>query len=293
MAKRKLTSSHKQESFSLPFDIPPEIWIAVIAQLIKLGWLAWGKAPESLDGLADDVHWPAIKKAVAKFQAWAGLEVDGYPGDITQHSLFQPRICGVPDAMGVDGSCKWPHREVTVAIVNSLPGISDGDFQQSWLWAAEQIDRSCGATLIYKANVRTANIVITVANLGGPNGVLADQVLPCGFPANGSARMRVDSSELWSAGSPPWQGRGTIPLALVLLHEGLHGMGVPHRSPGPGGPAVMDPTLNTNLIKLQPWDIQELVTRYGPPEIPAPPPVPEMWGTAILDGAPVYVKMKT
>src|SRR5207253_1984094 len=135
-----------------------------------------------------------------RYQRWAGLKPDGVPGPVTLHHLRQPRWCGTPDAMGADQVCKWPQLDVTWNIAGSLPGLSDADFRAAIQWATEQWNAACGIRLAYGANARTVNVLLTVANLGGPGGVLADQQLPCGASTNTQLIGRYDTSELWYAG---------------------------------------------------------------------------------------------
>jgi hypothetical protein len=255
----------KCAALSLPRD--PAVWLEVIRRLIELGWLIWGAKEIALDRKGNV---PAVaKRALKRYQRWTGLEPDGVPGPVTLHHLRQPRLwCGTPDALGAEQVCKWPQREVTWNIAHSLPGISDSDFKAAVEWGAGQWNANSGLRLRYAANLRTANIRLTVANLGGPGGVLADQELPCGASANTSLRGRYDRSELWHAGELPVPD-GYVPLRLTALHELGHGVGLPHHAPG-GDPAVMDPNLNTALTALQPWDIDQARLRYGAPVDPPP-----------------------
>jgi hypothetical protein len=258
----------RKAALNLPKD--PVVWLEVIRRLIELGWLIWSGKEIALDRRGNA---PAeAKRALKRYQRWAGLEPDGIPGPVTLHHLRQPRLwCGTPDALGAEQLCKWPQREVTWNIVHSLPGVSDADFKAAVQWGADQWNANCGVSLRYKTNGRTTttNIRLTVANLGGPGNVLADQELPCGATANASLRGRYDRSELWHAGELPVPD-GYIPLRLTGLHELGHALGLPHHAPGVV-PAVMDPSLNTTLIRLQPWDIEQSQLRYGPPLSPGPP----------------------
>jgi hypothetical protein len=249
-----------QQHFEFPSD--PEVWLEVIRRLIELGWLIWGNKKIEL-GPKDDPP-PQVRRALRRYQRWAGLQPDGVPGPMTLRRLREPRLwCGTPDALGAQQLCKWPQRDVTWNIAASLPGVSDGDFKTAIDWAAGQWNAVCGIRLAYGPNARTANLLLTVANLGGPGAVLADQELPCGAKAGARLRGRYDRSELWDAGELPVPG-GFVPLRLTGLHELGHAIGLPHHAPG-GVPAVMDPSLNTALTSLQDWDIAQAQTRYGKP----------------------------
>ncbi len=264
----------KKRHVSLPFEIWPDVWAEIITWLIRLGWLAWSKqvkiTTDSVPKLAE-VHWDAILRAVGKYQYWAGLKDDHYPGPVTQHHLFQPRICGTPDAMGLDQTCKWPHTNITYSVLNTLPGVSDADFKAAAEWAMNRWDAVCGLKSEYKATLRTANVILTVADLGGPGGVLADSMLPCGASPTDTMQQRYDSREVWYAGlGTPTQGR--ISLPAVIAHELGHAIGIPHLDPnGPVG--LMQPFYRPNVLDLQQPDVAQAVERYGVNE-PTPPPVP-------------------
>jgi len=274
MARKK-----PKQALSLSFDIPPEVWATIIMRLVQLGWLAWSKqvkiTPQSAAKLVD-VHWEAIRRAIRKYQSWASLLPDEYPGPVTQHSLFQPRICGTPDSVQAVGEpCKWPHKEITYSVLGTLPGVGDADFKAAAERAAKQWDDACGVGMFYKVNLRTANVILTVADLGGPGGVLADSMLPCGAAANDVMQQRYDSREIWFAGEgPPLQGR--IHLEAVIAHEMGHALGLPHLAPN-GPVALMQPFYRGDILRIQPPDAAEVVTRYGantPPSPPPPPPPP-------------------
>jgi hypothetical protein len=248
--------------------------LEVIRRLIELGWLIWGGKTISL-GPQGRVP-PQAKQALKRYQRWAGLKPDGIPGPVTLHHLREPRLwCGTPDALGAEAVCRWPQHDVTWNIAGALPGVSDGDFRAAIEWAAGQWNTVCGIRLAYGANARTVNVLLTVAHLGGPGDVLADQEMPCGARPSSRLRGRYDQSELWHAGELPVP-RGFVPLRLTGLHELGHALGLPHHAPG-SVPAVMDPSLNTALVGLQEWDISQAQVRYGKPATPGPGPTPGPW----------------
>ncbi|MCH8905829.1 MAG: matrixin family metalloprotease, partial [Candidatus Heimdallarchaeota archaeon] len=182
-----------------------------------------------------------------KFQKWAGLKVDGIAGPITARHLMAQRICGTPDAMS-GRICKWPMKGVTWAIADSLPGVSDAAYKAAAAWATRQWNQSCGIALKYTVKNRTANLLMRVANLGGPGDSLADSQLPCGANSSSQILQRYDASEPWyaGAGQPP---NGKISLRAVCVHELGHAIGIGHLQPG-GPRAIMQPYYRPDLLKL-------------------------------------------
>ena len=230
-------------------------WLTILQKLIELGWLIWGKAKAPNER--------AILTAVKRYQQWAGLEPDGYPGPVTQHHLDAPRICGTPDAViGQATTCKWPHRGISWGVFSQLPGVGIAEFQAAAEWAIGRWAAVCNITP--KMASGRVNIAMTVANLGGPGGVLADSQLPCGASPSAMMRQRYDSSELWYAGegTPP---AGRISLRAVVLHELGHALGIEHLSPN-GPMAVMQPYYRPDVLDLLPPDIAQAVGRYGEPQ---------------------------
>src|SRR5262245_25044844 len=191
----KKTKSHAFNAAPGQLQVPgnPAVWIEVIRRLVELGWLIWGgKAP----GINNRGIIPShAKRALRRYQRWAGLTPDAVPGPVTLDHLRRARgWCGTPDAVGADTRCKWPQDNVSWNIAGSLPGVPDSDFRSAIEWASQQWNAACGVRLTYKGNTRAVNVLLTVANLGGPGGVLADQELPCGARANTRLMGRYDLS---------------------------------------------------------------------------------------------------
>ena len=214
--------------------------------------------------------------ALRRYQKWAGLKVDGKAGPVTRHSLSTPRLCGTPDQIA-RGQCKWPMKSVSWSIKDSLPGVPDAAYKEAAHWATRQWNEACGVKLQYKQNHRTANVWMTVKNLGGPGGVLADSQLPCGATATSQMIQRYDSSELWFAelGQPP---QGRISLPTVCVHELGHAIGISHLPPN-GQPAIMQPFYNPSMLSLLGPDIEEARDRYGSSDINPPPSAGGYWVT--------------
>ena len=192
------------------------------------------------------------------------------------HLNMDRRVCGVPDQLGVGQICKWPDPRIGHALMQALDGHEEDQRRIDRLVFAH-VAQHCGADVVeveqaYLARIRT----FTHDFRDGPGGVLADCELPCSMSVLAVA-MRIDVQGEWNF-TWPWDGRG-LPYFLVKLHELLHGLGLPHAPAGVV--AVMAAMLNTRLVGLQPWDIEQLQVRYPkvvvplPAPLPTPSPVPE------------------
>lgn len=174
-------------------------------------------------------------------------------------------FCGLSESAlrDVGEMCRWRHVPVSLSHVMDLPAARIGPDQISRVFAqvAASWTACCGIDLKFQPDPN-ANILAVVAPLDGPNGVLGDSYLPCG---NVSARtqlgQRYDSGEIWTIDF----------LTGVVLHEVGHALGLPHAPRGSG--AVMEPFLTAHRVP-QPWDVEQMQARYGPPIVgpPVPPP---------------------
>lgn len=239
---------------------------AVVRALKDWGYL------QSLD-VTDEV----LSEAIAAYQSFNGLPVDGEVGPRTVHQMTSPLRCGLPDLM-LDQSCAWPHRLISYTTRFSLSGLSAEQADQAFDAACQQISAVCGLSFRRVAS-STANIVARSGagqseQLDGRGGTLGYSYLPCGMGPNGVVQQRYDEAEQW-----------TYSMALaVMTHELCHGVGLPHLSNG----SLMAPYYNAAITKPQAADIAELQKRYGPPAPGSPPPVgssPRVEVAVIINGA--------
>jgi hypothetical protein len=117
-----------------------------------------------------------------------------------------------------------------------------------------------------------SNIVVKLARLDGPSGVLADCGIPPpnASPDNTQLNMRIDTGEAWRLFVD--QVQGAIDFQRVWLHEFLHGVGLGHKPSSIREPALIAPTYNPLIRGLQEADKGEIVRRYGGKSSPVPPP---------------------
>jgi len=211
--------------------------------------------------------WETLERAVGRFQAHVGLYPSGTLDADTLAELAAPRMCGLPDVMEArDSLCKWPDGDVTYCVVDAFPGLTREQTVAAFDWAMGEVAKVCGVRPRRVDAPRQARIVSRCGRIDGPGKTLAWSELPCGQVAQ--CQQMYDSGEAWTDKRPIPAGR-TLAF-LVVLHELLHALGVPHIGAG----NVMAPTYNPDLLTLQAGDVAELVARYPKVQAPAPTPVP-------------------
>lgn len=181
------------------------------------------------------------------------------------------RVCGVSEAFGEGAAqVKLPSNRITFSVRGTLPGITSADLDDACLEAWKRWERVIGVRVDKNPNPKTdATQIVTVANMGGPSGVLADQQLPYGSGMN--LLMRLDSSERWTISDAP--GPGQINLLAVLVHEDGHCLGMQHIN-ADGDPDLMNPTYSPSIFRPQEDDIVYGRKLYGGPIVVEPAPEP-------------------
>src|SRR3990167_2040090 len=183
------------------------------------------------------------------------------------------RICGIAESLELGARISyWPEKTVTWNGRDSLPRLAIVDMKAVWNMGIEGWEPHCGIDFVYTSNPKTANILLTVANLGGASGVLADSHLPpAGLQSNSQfqAIQRYDSSEVWVVSDRPKAGE--IDLVRVCCHEIGHAAGLPHMGDG-----LMAPMYSTKIrFPSAPVEIEAMQRGYGLPRPKEPPPTPD------------------
>jgi len=189
------------------------------------------------------------------------------------------QMCGVAQSLGGNGQfCRWPGDELRYCIRDQHPLVEKAVWEGEIEWALNVLSTTFQLNFERTDDARNAHIVYTVANLGGPGGVLADAMLiPCHVRKNDDFQsiVRVDALDRYAAEDKSRIGMG-FDLGEVLLHEDLHVAGLGHIT-DPSVLALLNPRYNPGISGLQPPDIEAMLgikyLRRKKPE-PLPPVTP-------------------
>lgn len=187
-------------------------------------------------------------------------------------------MCGVAQPLGGGArECRWPEDTLRYCIRDQHPRVSKDVWEGEIEWSLGELAKVIDLTFERVDRLEAAQIVYTVANLGGPGGVLADAMLvPCGVRRNLDFQsiVRVDALDNYAAEDRSRVAM-TFDLGEVLLHEAGHVLGLYHIET-PGVVALLNPRYNPSIGGLQPPDIEALVRigyrrRREQPDVPSPP----------------------
>lgn len=171
------------------------------------------------------------------------------------------RMCGVAESLGGDARfCRWPESRLRYCIRDQHPRVAKQVWEGEIEWALSVLSATFELDFERVDAERDAHILYTVANLGGPGGVLADaQLVPCGVGRNDDfqSRVRVDALDSYAA-EDQTRIAMTFDLGEVILHEDMHVLGLGHIT-SPGTVALLNPKYNPSISGLQPADIEAAI----------------------------------
>jgi hypothetical protein len=177
-------------------------------------------------------------------------------------------FCGVTEQrFAIDGvRYQWPKGSKLAWCLgfDRLHKLSDMDLKGAVLEMTKEISHYCNIDFEYTPKPSQANILVNLAHLDGPSGVLADMGIPMrnAHPDRTQLKGRVDSSEIeWVISENP--GPKQLDWFRTQFHELLHALGLGHQPTNARVPALIAPTYSTRIRYLQAPDIEELVIRYG------------------------------
>jgi len=191
-------------------------------------------------------------------------------------SLDRPRFCGVPEHINIGGARygTWPETTLRYCIQGTHPSMAPVAWKRCVENALDEYHSRFVLDFVETSDPSEGHchLLFTIANLGGPGGVLAQAgLVPYGLAKNDDFRSRIESDKGDNFVEDLTGAVLEILAVEVLKHEGAHSMGAPHHSvPN----SLLNPTYNPRIRGLQPGDIDLLVKlglRLRPKAAPTPP----------------------
>ena len=231
------------------------------AQLLSsYGWL-----PESPEGAASVTSGEGFANVLRLYQGHWNLPITGLLDGDTQKHLAKPRWCHHGDlAMSYNAvrGNRWASGELTYAWLRALPGMSIGDTVDLTKEVAAAINKAVPSVKLSFSSSGSANIICDVGPIDGQGQTLAYMFLPQGvWPVSRSGDGKFDNAERFAKIIFGQSGGGLLPAGLIILHEFMHGLGLPHAPDGTY--SIMAPFLDTTHTQVDGWIKTELSARYG------------------------------
>ena len=188
------------------------------------------------DALAEESPAPgrydeSTKRAVERFQEFAGIPVSGQFDEPTITMMSRPR-CGFPDTANfvIDGR-KWDHTNVAYTFQEMSSDLPEPALRQS-IRDAFELWAQASSLSFQEVGSQDADIVIRFVagshgdgdGFDGPGQVLAHAFFPPPNAGNLAGDAHFDEDERWSLDIP---ASGTD-LTTVAAHEFGHSLGLAH-----------------------------------------------------------------
>ncbi|CAI4222771.1 unnamed protein product [Auanema sp. JU1783] len=217
-----------------------------------------------------------LKRAITKFQEFAGLQKTGELDDETKTKMAEPR-CGVIDVAAVTSggaAFKWRKTQLTYSIENFSPDLPREDVRRAVreaysLWSdvtpLEFSEVSSGGDIKIRFGTNNHN---DPWPFDGKGGVLAHATMP----ENGA--LHFDDDENWAFEDAQKIGSDqATDFLAVAIHEGGHTLGLDHSRidsaiMAPFYSKTVDSNGRYNRPKLHSDDIRSIQDIYGPRTTP-------------------------
>lgn len=201
-------------------------------------------------------------ESLEHFRADYGLSTVG-PLQESDLRAMSVRRCGVKSGQARTGPTKLHTNRPLVYVRDRLQNSALRDrFDEKLLFGLNLWSAVADIKFALTTKQNDAQIEVQVAKIDGPSNTLAYAY----FPQGAAYRLPLvfDTMEAWEEPSgPDFEG--------TACHEGGHNIGLDH---DPTAKGIMAAFYNPRIqVPTSPWEIEQIVSRYGKPTISVPPPV--------------------